>query len=255
MLQAAHARREPGTLVALIEPHAGYVYSGQAAAEGYTLLDGLTFPTVVIVGPSHREYFRGVSVFPGEAYRTPLGDVPLAHDLRKQLLAHAPWILVSEAGHRSEHAIEVQLPFLQQTLGSFSFLPLVLGDQRREVCDMLGTTLADVLQGRDVLLIASSDLSHYHPYHEAVALDRSVIEAVEAFDDERLMHDLEREVVEACGGGPMVAVMQCAKRLGATRSHVLTYYNSGDVTGQHDAVVGYLCAAFYREPADKQRGS
>jgi AmmeMemoRadiSam system protein B len=129
-------------------------------------------------------------------------------------------------------------------LGECSSVPVILGNQRREFCLALGNALAKAASRRNVLLVASSDLSHYHPYDEAVKLDRQVIGLVEALDDRTMMDQIEEERIEACGGGPVVSVMHAAKLLGANRSQVLFYCNSGDVTGDKDAVVGYLSAAF-----------
>lgn len=244
LLSVVPSRTAEGELKGLVVPHAGYMYSGSTAANSYSLLKGGQFPTVVIVGPSHREYFDGISVYPGDAYETPLGQVPIDAKARSDLLNASDSISLSEAGHGPEHAIEVQLPFLQKTLGRFSFVPVVMGDQRGEYCQILGDALAAVCQKKKVLLVASSDLSHYHPYDTAVHLDRIVIGDVEKFDPDALLDKLERREAEACGGGPIVAVMYAAKKLGANASRILFYCNSGDVIDNKDAVVGYLSAAF-----------
>jgi AmmeMemoRadiSam system protein B len=246
LLHEAKPPTEKGQLMALISPHAGYMYSGSTAAMGYKLLSSWKFDTVVIVGPSHREYFRGVSIYGGDAYRTPLGDVFIDTALREQLQAQSEAIAISSVGHRTEHAIEVQLPFLQKTLREFLFLPIVMGDQRREYCDILANALAATVRSKHILLVASSDLSHYHPHDIAVRLDRRVIDEVEALNPDGLMQRLENDEVEACGGGPMVVVIKTAQALGANRSLVLRYCTSGDVTGDKDAVVGYLSAVLMR---------
>lgn len=247
LLRAKVARIE-GTIRGLICPHAGFVYSGLTAAAAFRLLKERTYDVVIIVGPSHREYFEGVSVFPGTSYRTPLGDVPVHDELREALRKADPCITVSEQGHLMEHSVEVELPFLQRALGKVPFVPLVMGDQRRETCLALAGALTRACRGRNVLLVASSDLSHYHPYPEAVDLDKRVVADVEEFRPEELLRKLEGEEVEACGGGPMVAVMLAARDLGAARAKALLYCNSGDVTGEKDAVVGYLSAVLYQEP-------
>ncbi|MBM4160110.1 MAG: AmmeMemoRadiSam system protein B [Ignavibacteria bacterium] len=233
-----------GSIKGLVSPHAGYMYSGSTAAAGYKLLQGKSYDAVILVGPSHREFFNGASIYPGDAYRTPLGDVPIHAGVRDELAKESTAVMVSESGHRSEHCLEVQLPFLQRVLGEFSIVPIIIGNQRREFCFTLGSALSTVARTKNVLLVASSDLSHYHPYAEAVNLDKRAIAFIEAMDDETLMEKLEDEHVEACGGGPVVAVLHAAKHLGANRSQVLFYCNSGDVTGDRDAVVGYLSAAF-----------
>lgn len=243
LLEQAEGRAIPGTIRGLISPHAGYIYSGLTAAHAYRLLKGSSVDTVIVVGPSHREYFDGISVYPGDAYRTPLGDVQVDADVRSDIVRIGKGIVISFAGHRSEHSVEVQLPFLQRVLSKFTFVPIVMGDQRREFCEHLSEVLATVASSRNAVLIASSDLSHYHRYNEALALDKQVVRDVELLKPNDLLAKLEQEEVEACGGGPMVSVMLAAQKLGANKSHVLYYCNSGDVTGEKDAVVGYLSAA------------
>lgn len=244
LLERAKGPKLKGTVRGLVSPHAGYMYSGSTAAVGYKALIGFSYDAVLAVGPSHREFFNGVSIYPGDAYRTPLGDVPIHKELRDALARQSPVIQLSDAGHRAEHSLEVQLPFLQRVLGEFSFVPMIMGNQRREFCLALGNAIATVAHNRDVLLVASSDLSHFHPYDDAVGLDRRVIDQIEAFDEQALMTQLDDERVEACGGGPVVAVMHAAKLLGASRSQTLFYCNSGDITGDKSSVVGYLSAAF-----------
>lgn len=228
---------------AVIVPHAGYIYSGQTAAYAYNAIKERKYDAVVIVGPSHRKYFRGISVYPGTAYRTPLGDVSLDTELRDDMIDENENIVLSDEGHTDEHSIEVQLPFLQIVLGDFQFVPVVMGDQSRAYVEKLARKLDEVVHRKNVLLIASTDLSHYYPYESAVSIDRGVIDSVNRYDHEELMHRLEQRHVEACGGGPMVAVMQAAKLLGGRKSTVLHYCNSGDVSGDKSAVVGYLAAS------------
>ncbi|MBI3586806.1 MAG: AmmeMemoRadiSam system protein B [Ignavibacteriales bacterium] len=249
LLDEAAPSKINGTLLGLISPHAGYQYSGLAAAYGYKLLKERPekpYDCVIIVGPSHREFFDGISIYSGSGYATPLGVVAVNDNVRSAIFSQSSNISLSNAGHRSEHAIEVQLPFLQRVLGSFTFVPIVIGHQTRENCFLLGEVLATIAQQYNILFIASSDLSHYHPYGTAVLLDKKVIREVEALDEDNLMRQLEEESVEACGGGPIVAVMHATKKLHANRSTILTHYNSGDVTGDKSAVVGYLSAALVR---------
>ena len=244
LLNEAKAPKLKGRIRGLVSPHAGYMYSGTVAAAVYRILKGSSYEAVLLVGPSHREYFDGVTIYPGDAYQTPLGQIPINNELRAALVRQFPFIQLSESGHRAEHCLEVQLPFLQRVLGDFSIVPMIIGKQTKEYCLNLGNAMAAVARKRNVLLVASSDLSHYHPYDEAVRLDQQVISSVEAFDEHELMDRLDDERVEACGGGPVVAVMHASKLLGANRSHVLLYSNSGDVTGDKSAVVGYCSAAF-----------
>jgi hypothetical protein len=244
LLEQARGVKHKGSIVGLVSPHAGYMYSGLAAAAGYRALKGSSYDVVLMVGPSHREFFEGASIYPGDAYRTPLGDIPLDAEARASLVGGSDCLKLSEAGHRAEHCLEVQLPFLQRILGTFTFVPIVIGDQTAETCFEVGRALASVAKGRKALLVASSDLSHFHPYDDAVRLDRRVIDSVESFDENEMMSQLAHERLEACGGGPVVAVMHAAKLLGANQSQTLFYCNSGDITGDKSGVVGYLSAAF-----------
>ena len=184
-LEQARVPEPKGIIRALISPHAGYIYSGFTAAHAYKMIKGSKYDCVIVVGPSHREYFNGVSIYPGDAYETPLGTIPINNEIREELLKRKWAIIASDAGHRSEHSIEVQLPFLQSVLGDFSFVPIIMGDQRKQLCNELADAIVKVVAAnRNILLVASSDLSHYHPYDEAVMLDNLVINELEKFNSE-----------------------------------------------------------------------
>jgi AmmeMemoRadiSam system protein B len=216
------------------------------AAHAYALLAGRANLTAVLVGPSHRAAFHGVALVGEGAFETPLGLAPVDAGLAVALEAAGPEILRDPAPHREEHSLEMQLPFLQHLVRGLRIVPLLMGSQTRDEVRMLSDALVTAVGvRRDVVLVASSDLSHYHPAPVAHRLDALVVGDVEAFDEESLMTRLEVSHEHACGGGPMVAVMAAAKRLGADRSHVLRYADSGDA-GERDKsrVVGYLAAAF-----------
>lgn len=242
LLDGVKTALRPGTVVGLVAPHAGYVYSGGTAAAAYAHLRGAERSVVVVVSPSHREFFDGVSVYPGDAYETPLGVVPVAGEMRSRLTALMPGLLVSMKGHGTEHALEVQLPFLQCALGEFALLPLVIGHQSQDHCFALGTALAALCRGTDALLVASTDLSHFSSADVAQRLDDVVAADIAAFDPGRLMEDLEAGTAEACGGGPVAAVMKACDMLGARVPTVLARTHSGMITGDHQSVVGYLSA-------------
>lgn len=243
-LAGADPEPPPGRLVALISPHAGLFYSGPVAAHGYSLLRGQRDLTVVLVGPSHFVPFDGVAVFASGCWETPLGRVPIDEDLAHALLAEDPGIADEPALHRREHSLEMQLPFLQRLVSGLRIVPMLMGSQVRSEVQMLSSALARALGRRPALLVASSDLSHYRPAAVASRLDSLVVDDVGRFDPEGLMERLEASEGHACGGGAMVAVMQAARALGATRTAVLRYGDSGDV-GERDKsrVVGYLSAA------------
>ena len=235
-----------GKLIALVVPHAGYMYSGVTAAYAYRLIAEGEFDVIALVGPSHRDNFGGVSVYPGEGYRTPLGDVPIDDALRTALVECSPLIRAIPDGHREEHSLEVQIPFIQMVSPKSSILPLVMGDQREETCLELGRALARCTSGKKVLLIASSDLSHFYPSHLAKRKDADTIHAIAAMDEDELLAKLDNGSAEACGGGPIAAIMSAAKILGATQCTLLHSCNSGDVTGDRTRVVGYCSAALWR---------
>jgi hypothetical protein len=257
--------KEP--LVALIAPHAGYMYSGPVAAYSYALLKGKKFERVVVIAPSHYESFPFSSVYDGDAYATPLGTIPVDKAFGAQLAALSPRIKVSSHGHGEaeghwEHALEDQLPFLQRMLGEFKLVPIVMGDQSYEACRALGISLAKLIaestQGSPVhsgtFIVVSSDLSHYHPYDEAVSIDRQTLHAIEEWDYLSLWRNFATRTWEACGGGPIVAAMIAAERLGATHAQILKYANSGDTTGDKSRVVGYGAVAITQaktEPTKK----
>jgi AmmeMemoRadiSam system protein B len=229
------------------------MYSGATAAAAYKLLKGRSYKTVVMISPSHVEYFNGISMFGGKGYRTPLGIVEVDGKLRDELRSNNGVLMESDFGHRvygmgrpGEHALEVQLPFLQKVLEDFRFLPIVMGDQRHEYCVFLGELLGRVLEGKDALIVASSDLSHFYSAEIAAGLDGLVVEVVNNLDPAQLLSNLESRRCEACGGGPIAAMMIAAKKLGATNAEVLHYCTSGDVTGDKEEVVGYLSAAVWK---------
>lgn len=245
-----------GQLIALISPHAGYRYSGQVAAYGYKLLGERKFSSVVVIAPSHRSYFRGVSVYDRGGYRTPLGVVPLDRELISAMQQRESRIEYVPDAHSQEHSLEIQLPFLQVLLPDAKLVPLVMGNQDFATCQWLAEAVADCIENKSVLVVASSDLSHFHPYEQAKRLDQVVLDKVNDFDPKGLSNSLADGLCEACGGGPMVTAMLIARRLGADKSRVLHYANSGDVTGDHSGVVGYMAAALWVDSkTSKGKGS
>ena len=246
-LSLAGTTRLNGTLKGIIVPHAGYRYSGLVAAHAFRLLRGKHFRRVVLVGPSHRMAFKGVSVNLQSAYETPLGRVRVDRAFGKRLVASAPGIRWLRQAHAREHSLEIELPFLQSVLDDFRIVPIVMGQQDLETCTVLAKALARLLGDETgTLLLASSDLSHYHTYDRAMTLDRRFIRHVAEFDPPGLFRDLLRGRCEACGGGPVIAVLMAAREAGADRAVILAHANSGDVTGDRERVVGYMSAALIR---------
>ena len=244
-LAAAGDLAVPGRLIALISPHAGLHYSGPVAAHGYGLLRGRDSLTAVLVGPSHRAAFDCVAVHAHGSWVTPLGRVPVDEDLAEALLDSNPAIVEKPGVHRDEHSLEMQMPFLQRLVPGLRIVPVMMGTQSRGEVDALAAALVEALEGRDdVVIVASSDLSHFEPAEVANRVDAAVVEQVAQYDPDALMRRLETHDNVACGGGPMVSVMKAARALGADQATILNYGDSGDV-GEHDKsrVVGYLSAA------------
>jgi MEMO1 family protein len=229
---------------ALVAPHAGLMYSGPVAAWAYRAVQGADIDVAVLVGPSHRVGFDGVALYPRGAFSTPLGPVSIAADVADAIRAAAPVVHDDVAAHAPEHSLEMQLPFIRRVLPDTPIVPLLMGDQSAETIDALAASLSSALSGHRALMVASSDLSHYLDARAAAILDREVLECVDRFDAERLMEALRVRPDHACGGGPILAVMRAAKALGARSGRVLRYADSGDVSGNKRAVVGYMAAAF-----------
>jgi len=228
----------------IVAPHAGYVYSGKTAAHAYNLLIGNKYKRVVVISPSHSEYFPGICIFEGDAYETPLGILKVDKEFRDKLLTTNGEIFLGYEGHRREHALEVQLPFLQSVLKDFKIVPVVMGDQTKRNIDTLAKKLAEI-SDNETLIVASSDLSHFYTKSQADKLDSVVERTVREFDFESLQKDLENHTCEACGGGPIVVLMKAANLKNIRHSMVLHRSDSGDVTGDSSEVVGYLSAVFY----------
>jgi AmmeMemoRadiSam system protein B len=232
-------------LIALVAPHAGLMYSGPVAAHAYRHLAASPAEVIVLVGPSHFVAFDGVSIWPDGSFETPFGPLPVDAGVASKLLERDHLVRPLTAAHVREHSLEMQLPFLALLKPRASIVPLVMGHQTRATAMALADALAACLHGSPALMIASSDLSHYFDASIAKALDEQVLKDIEAFDPERLMTRLERRPDHACGGGAIVSVLQAARQLGATTSRVLRYGDSGDISGDKAAVVGYAAAGVW----------
>lgn len=243
-LREASPPEVQGDVRAVIVPHAGYRYSGAVAAYAYKILEGRDISRVILVGPSHRHRFSGISVSLHRAYETPLGEVPVDLALARSLVDSSPEVRFVPEAHAREHSLEIQLPFLQVVLPGVPVVPVVIGRQDMETSSMLASLLADAAAERPgTLVVASTDLSHYHSYRVAEKLDRELIRHVEKADPDGLYRALAQGRCEACGGGAVTAALTAARKAGPCRGRVLKYATSGDVTGERGRVVGYLAAA------------
>jgi len=253
LLKETEGRVQKGStaLFGLIAPHAGYDYSGKVAAAAYRQIAGKPYKTVFLLGPSHYVSYPVISIYPYGAWETPLGKIPIDEQIAAAIMEQCSFIRYQAPAFEREHSLEVQLPFLQRVLENFKIVPLVIGrlsgPELRTLADYL-TTRVEQNPGR-VLIIASSDMSHYHPYHEATAMDRTTLKQIEAVDIKTLRRSMELGTSELCGAQAVTTLMRVAENVGA-RVKVLEYANSGDVTGDKARVVGYGAVGFYA--ADQQ---
>ncbi len=242
--------------VALVAPHAGYLYSGQIAADAFRQAMGYDYDVVVILGTNHTAApFDSVSVFQGRGYGTPLGVAEVDQPVAKALLASG--FMYRPEAHAAEHSEEVQVPFIQVAFPKARIVPAVVGTPSLAVAARLGQALARILKGRKALIVASSDLSHYPPYDEAVATDEATLQAMASLDPQALEAAVGRQMklerpgllTCACGEGAILAAMVAAKAMGATKGVVVSYANSGDtILGERGRVVGYGAVAFTPGP-------
>jgi AmmeMemoRadiSam system protein B len=221
---------------AIIVPHAGYIYSGPIAASAYARLTPArdTIRRVVLLGPSHRVGFPGIAASNADYFHTPLGDIPLDHELLEQV-TQLPQVQRLDQAHQTEHSLEVHLPFLQEVLGDFTLLPLVVGDASPED---VATVLNTVWGGEETLIVVSSDLSHYHDYATAQRMDRATSNAIEQ------LRPADIDYGDACGRTPLSGLLLVAKEK-KMHAETIDLRNSGDTAGPRDQVVGYGAYLFH----------
>jgi len=248
-LKLAKVVKKDRPIIALISPHAGYKYSGHVAAYGYKAIKGAAIDTVIIIGSSHYEHFEGISVYPKGAWQTPLGNVSIDEEMANSLIESSEQISFKSSAFSQEHSLEVQVPFLQMVLDDFRITPILMGKFSWENCQILSNALLEATADRDgVLVIASTDMSHYHGYSKAVEIDTATIAELKKFDPKSLYYDLLTKEGELCGGSAVISTLLYAKAKGADEIEILKYANSGDVTVDKTKVVGYLSALIYACP-------
>jgi AmmeMemoRadiSam system protein B len=236
----------PRKIVGLVCPHAGYMYSGPVAALSYfeLALDGKP-DVVVILGPNHTGLGSPLAIMNDGFWRTPLGDVQVDGKVADAVVNESGLVDVDEYAHLREHSIEVQLPFLQFLYGSgFKLVPICFMMQDLVSAQEIGRALVEVLAGKNAVIVASSDFSHYEPAAVASRKDLEALKAVEALDEKLFYSVVEEKRVSACGYGPIAALITAAKGLGVTKGKILGYKTSGDVTGDFSSVVGYAAVSF-----------
>jgi len=225
--------------IGCIAPHAGYMYSGHVAGAVYARLE---LPKrYIILCPNHTGIGEPLAIMSEGSWRTPLGNISIDTELANAMMRRFPLISEDELAHRAEHALEVQLPFLQELARTFQFVPITVGTARFDALSALGITMADVLreQAERVLIVASSDMNHYEPDDRTRVKDRKAIDKILALDPLGLYETVRDEDISMCGFGPAVAMLTAANRLGAKTAQLVKYATSGDVSGDRDAVVGY----------------
>lgn len=245
-LDAAKPVSDAQEILGIVAPHAGYVFSGACAGRAYGTMRQREFSTVVVIAPSHHVGGYHFSIGDFTAYRTPLGEMPVAEDDVNALLCAPDAAFVPEA-HRREHAIEVQLPFLQAT-PNVSLVPIVLGNQSMEGSKKLASLLAGHFANRldDVAFVISSDLSHYHSAVVAERMDANLMQCFAAGNPGILARKIEERTLEACGWGGIVTMMLLSEKLGFPMRRNLCYYHSGKINGDDHQVVGYMSSLVYR---------
>ena len=245
----AEVEKPDGKLYGIVVPHAGHIYSGQVAAHAFKCTLGMEYDTVIVVSPSHFLPDGNILATSHDAYKTPLGTVEIDRaaldEIDNKLMGDFEEKIVY-VSNDPEHAIEVELPFLQCILKDFSLVPIMIFNQTMETASALGHSIAQVIADRNALLVASSDLSHFYPDRIARKFDEEMLGRIEAFDPEGVIQAEVQETGFACGRGAIASVLYACRELGANRVRILNYDNSAEVTGDYDSVVGYGAAIIYQ---------
>ena len=248
-LKDANPDSIPPNIIAVISPHAGYIYSGPVAAYAFKAIADKDVDTVIIVGFSHRKYYDAISVYDRGAFETPLGDLPVDIGLARQLIMSNDKLYFNPGAFKEENSVEMILPFVRYVFKDkdIKIIPIAMGVQSYENVKILGEGLYGILKDKEkYVIIASTDMSHFHNYGEANAIDGVAIEALKEMDPKAFLNKVSLKKCEACGAGAIAATMIAAKKLGADSIEILKYANSGDTVGRKNRVVGYLSAALYK---------
>lgn len=251
LLEKSAPERIGADIFCLISPHAGYDFSGLTAAFGYKLIRNKPYKTVVIIGPSHHYGFSGISVYASGKFRTPLGELEVDSDFAQKIINPGQNISFIPEAFDKEHSVEAQLPFLQKTLADFRIVPIVVGDCEYQILKNLSENLIKAIgQRKDVLIIASTDLTHSYDYQETEIIDRLNLSYLQKMPPDELYAKLKEGTARMCGGYPVAAAMLTAKGLGHNKLKILSYTNSAEVTGKKIKglwTVGYVSAVMGAE--------
>lgn len=232
-----------GEILGIIVPHAGYIYSAPVAAFGFKIVEGKKYDAVILLGSSHRYYFKGVTIYPQGSFQTPLGNLEVDDTLAKRFQGLS-FVQFESRYFDREHCLEVELPFVRRVLGNVKIVPILFGQITHEEMKTLAKRLLHISSQKNILLVISSDLSHFHPYSDAVDIDRSTVELVQKKDVSSLWNTRDYADGRACGVAPIVTFLEYATLLGADVK-ILKYANSGDTAGDKKRVVGYVSAVAY----------
>jgi MEMO1 family protein len=238
------ASKKSGILYGIVSPHAGYVYSGAIAASAFYELSSSNFDTVIIIGPNHYGIGAEVGIMNEGSWTTPFGKIRIDGKMASEISDLCDIVEVDPIAHSRDHCIEVQIPFLQYVRKSATILPIILRDQDKKTSVELGKCIAKIIKNRNVMLVASSDLTHYEPNDRAHAKDTKLISTIQEMNISNFYSVLENFQVTACGYGAIASVMMAAKECGAVNGKLLRYATSGDITGDVRSVVGYSAIAF-----------
>jgi AmmeMemoRadiSam system protein B len=240
--------KNKSNIISVICPHAGYMYSGPAAAHSFLALGEQSIPeTVVIIGPNHTGWGTPVSVMNEGQWETPLGKVPIDTELANLIIDSFNLAKSDETAFIREHSLEVQLPFLQYIYPKFKLVPICMGYQDLQTSTELGRTLYNISKGKEIIVIASSDLTHQESKDSANKKDKHVLDSIIDLDEIKLQESVKRYKITTCGYGPISATLVYSKLKNAKKADVLTYYTSGDILGDNRAVVGYTAVKILKE--------
>jgi len=246
------SKKVSSQIFGIIVPHAGYEYSGKVAAYAYSQVKGKGYKTVIIIGSSHRIPFHGIAIYPEGSWETPLGIVPVDHAMVQSIMKECRIVKTFSAAFEREHSLEVQVPFLQKVLADFKIVPIVLGNLEKTDYKEFVHALSSIQknsQGR-ILIIASSDMSHFHSYDAASKMDNATLKEIAELNVDGLYLRLQKGDCELCGAQGVLSLMMLAKQVNG-KGTILNYANSGDVTKDRSRVVGYSSAAFSHPQSDQ----
>jgi AmmeMemoRadiSam system protein B len=242
-----------GKPLAIVSPHAGYIFSGKIAADAFKRVSKHTYETIVVLGSNHTvQAFKGVAIYPG-GFNTPLGDAIFCNETAKSLIEKDNDFVFNEEAHIREHSVEVQIPFIQRVFPDAKIVAAIIGTPDLDLCERFGRALSEISEKQSLLIVASSDLSHFPNYDNAIKVDTQTLESIASLKTEKFIDTIEDNrsknidslATSACGEAPVLAAMIAAKISGATKGEVISYQNSGDTEmGDNDRVVGYGAVAF-----------